>query len=202
MRASDARPMPDCQSAAAVDVHGQSHAIPSQLLHSVKKQTGYAIYGVHVSVTIVTIYIWCKVVSGHWNMMNPSLKMSHECDIFNRGLSYFNVAWTTVLHMFCRMANHQSAKQLIVGRTTSQLVDMPNRQQVSSRDLSLSPPVTSPPHTHSIPCTFLHFHRRPHPIPMHQLWLGADNVCILNFTNAMYPLQKPMHAFFCRNTCI
>jgi len=26
--------------------------------------------------------------------------------IFNRGSSYFNVARTTVLHMFCRMANH------------------------------------------------------------------------------------------------
>jgi len=29
-----------------------------------------------------------------------------ECDIFNRGSSYFNVARTTVLHMFCRLAKH------------------------------------------------------------------------------------------------
>ena len=39
--------------------------------------------------------------------MNPMLKMSHEsaCDIFNRGLSYYNVTRTIVLHLFCRMAN-------------------------------------------------------------------------------------------------
>jgi len=29
-----------------------------------------------------------------------------ECDIFNWGSSYFNVARTTVFPMFCRMANH------------------------------------------------------------------------------------------------
>jgi len=28
-----------------------------------------------------------------------------ECDIFSRG-SYFNVARTTMLHLFCRMTNH------------------------------------------------------------------------------------------------
>jgi len=26
----------------------------------------------------LTIYRWCTVVSGHWNMMNPRLKMSHS----------------------------------------------------------------------------------------------------------------------------
>ena len=36
-------------------------------------------------------------------MMNPT----PECDIFKRRSSYFSVARTTELHMFCRMANHQ-----------------------------------------------------------------------------------------------
>jgi len=43
-----------------------------------------------------TLYRWCTVVSGQWYIE----------DIFNRGSSYFNVARTSVLHMFCRMANH------------------------------------------------------------------------------------------------
>ena len=29
-----------------------------------------------------------------------------ECDIFNRGLSYLNVAGTTVIHLFCLMTNY------------------------------------------------------------------------------------------------
>jgi len=35
--------------------------------------------------------------------------VARECstsDIFNQGSSYFNAAITTMLHMFCRMANH------------------------------------------------------------------------------------------------
>ena len=40
--------------------------------------------------------------------------MSHEekfeCDIFNRGKSYFHVPRTTVCHIFCRMTNKISYK--------------------------------------------------------------------------------------------
>jgi len=47
-----------------------------------------------------------KQLIAHMTIIYDEQWAQPECDIFNRGSSYLNVARTTVLHLFCRMTNH------------------------------------------------------------------------------------------------
>jgi len=59
----------------------------------------------------LTVYRLCAVVSVTLKCDEPEVKKCRTraaplCDIFNRGLSYFNVTRTTMLNLFCRMTSH------------------------------------------------------------------------------------------------
>ena len=83
----------------------------------------------HYNVTCVTVKRWTydnaqRHVTAFWPIREAAHSWSYdnqiwwiwgwkcrmraqpECDMFNRELSYLNVARMTVLHLFCRMTNH------------------------------------------------------------------------------------------------
>ena len=65
---------------------------------------------------------WRTVVSATWKYDDPKLNMSHECDMFHWGSSYFHVARTTVRHLL-----------IVVWPTTSCFADWSKRRHVTLR---------------------------------------------------------------------
>ena len=66
------------------------------------------VFILHLTSATSTLYRWCTVVSGHWNMTNPRLKISHEGTAIARGHSPSATFSTEVIIFQCRTNDHAS----------------------------------------------------------------------------------------------
>ena len=65
------------------------------------------IWTVLLSWSSASLYRWCTVVSGRWNMMNPRLKMSHE------GSARVWHVQPSVIIFYCRLTNYELLRWLV-----------------------------------------------------------------------------------------